>query len=206
MCRTASKWSSRACRKRSIQQGLQVEKVSSGFLLLITLTSSDGKLDDVALSDYLARNVMNEIKRLDGVGKAQLYGAERAMRIWIDPQKLIGFNLTPADVNAAIVAQNAQVSAGSIGDLPTRTTQEITATILVKGQLSTPEEFADIVLKANPGRLHRAHQRCGAGRDRQPGIPVLHAPERQAVHRRRRAAVAGRQRPEHRDPGAGEDG
>ncbi|WP_322617079.1 efflux RND transporter permease subunit [Pseudomonas sp. BIC9C] len=132
------------------QQGLQVEKVSSGFLLLITLTSSDGKLDDVALSDYLARNVMNEIKRLDGVGKAQLYGAERAMRIWIDPRKLLAFNLTPADVNAAIVAQNAQVSAGSIGDLPTRTTQEITATILVKGQLSTPEEFADIVLKANP--------------------------------------------------------
>ncbi|WLH10544.1 efflux RND transporter permease subunit [Pseudomonas hefeiensis] len=132
------------------QQGLQVEKVSAGFLLLITLTSSDGQLDDVALSDYLARNVMNEIKRLDGVGKAQLYGAERAMRIWIDPQKLIGFNLTPTDVNAAIVAQNAQVSAGSIGDLPTRATQEITATVLVKGQLSTPEEFADIVLKANP--------------------------------------------------------
>lgn len=99
------------------QQGLQVEKVSAGFLLLITLTSNDGKLNDVALSDYLARNVMNEIKRLDGVGKAQLYGAERAMRIWIDPQKLIGFNLTPADVNAAVVAQNAQVSAGSIGDL-----------------------------------------------------------------------------------------
>lgn len=87
------------------QQGLQVEKVSAGFLLLVTLTSNDGKLDDVALSDYLARNVMNELKRLDGVGKAQLYGAERAMRIWIDPQKLIGFNLTPADVNAAISAQ-----------------------------------------------------------------------------------------------------
>ncbi len=133
-----------------IQQGLQVEKVSAGFLLLITLTASDGKLDDVALSDYLARNVMNEIKRLDGVGKASLYGAERAMRIWIDPQKLIAFNLTPADVNAAIVAQNAQVSAGSIGDLPTRNTQQITATVLVKGQLSSPEEFADIVLKANP--------------------------------------------------------
>jgi len=132
------------------QQGLQVEKVSAGFLLLISLTSSDGKLDDVALSDYLARNVMNEIKRIDGVGKAQLYGAERAMRIWVDPQKLIGFNLTPADVNAAIAAQNAQVSAGSIGDLPNPGTQEITATVLVKGQLSTPEEFADIVLKANP--------------------------------------------------------
>ncbi|MGE8353064.1 MAG: efflux RND transporter permease subunit [Pseudomonas protegens] len=132
------------------QQGLQVEKVSAGFLLLITLTSNDGRLNDVALSDYLARNVMNEIRRLDGVGKAQLYGAERAMRIWLDPQKLIGFNLTPADVNAAISAQNAQVPAGSIGDLPNPSSQEITATILVKGQLSTPEEFADIVLRANP--------------------------------------------------------
>ncbi|WP_207815080.1 efflux RND transporter permease subunit [Pseudomonas sp. 50_B] len=132
------------------QQGLQVEKVSAGFLLLITLTSNDGRLNDVALSDYLARNVMNEIRRVDGVGKAQLYGAERAMRIWVDPQKLIGFNLTPADVNAAVAAQNAQVPAGSIGDLPNPSSQEITATILVKGQLTTPEEFADIVLRANP--------------------------------------------------------
>ncbi|MGZ0783557.1 multidrug efflux RND transporter permease subunit [Pseudomonas saponiphila] len=132
------------------QQGLQIEKVSAGFLLLITLTSNDGRLSNVALSDYLARNVMNEIRRLEGVGKAQLYGAERAMRIWLDPQKLVGFNLTPADVNAAVAAQNAQVPAGSIGDLPNPSSQEITATILVKGQLTTPEEFADIVLRANP--------------------------------------------------------
>ncbi|UVJ41854.1 multidrug efflux RND transporter permease subunit [Pseudomonas sp. LS1212] len=132
-----------------IQQGLQVEKTSAGFLLLVTLTSEDGRLDEVSLSDYLARNVMNEIKRLKGVGKAQVYGSERAMRIWIDPQKLIGFNLTPGDVNAAIAAQNAQVAAGSIGDLPGRSTQEITASVVVKGQLSTPQEFADIVLRAN---------------------------------------------------------
>ncbi|AZC18136.1 efflux RND transporter permease subunit [Pseudomonas sp. CMR5c] len=132
------------------QQGLQVEKVSAGFLLLITLSSNDGRLDEVALSDYMARSVLNEIRRLDGVGKAQLYGAERAMRIWLDPQKLIGFNLTPADVNAAVAAQNAQVPAGSIGDLPGPSSQEITATVLVKGQLSNPDEFADIVLKANP--------------------------------------------------------
>lgn len=133
-----------------MQQGLQVEKVSSGFLMLVTLTAHNNPLDEVALSDYLARNVMNEIKRIEGVGKAQLYGAERAMRIWIDPQKLIGFHLTPVDVNQAIANQNAQVSAGSIGDLPGRPTQEITATVLVKGQLSTPEEFGDIVLRANP--------------------------------------------------------
>ena len=134
-----------------IQQGLQVEKISSGFLMLVTLTASkDSNLDEVALSDYLARNVMNEIKRVEGVGKAQLYGAERAMRIWINPQKLIGFNLTTTDVNNAIASQNAQVAAGSIGDLPGSKTQEITATVLVKGQLSSPQEFADIVLRANP--------------------------------------------------------
>ncbi|AHC83011.1 MULTISPECIES: efflux RND transporter permease subunit [Pseudomonas] len=132
------------------QQGLQVEKVSTGFLLLATLTSEDGKLDETALSDILARNVMDEIRRLKGVGKAQLYGSERAMRIWIDPRKLIGFNLTPNDVAEAIAAQNAQVAPGSIGDLPTRGTQEITANVVVKGQLSTPEEFAGIVLRANP--------------------------------------------------------
>ncbi|PXX68250.1 MULTISPECIES: efflux RND transporter permease subunit [unclassified Pseudomonas] len=132
------------------QQGLQVEKVSTGFLLLATLTSEDGKLDETALSDILARNVMDEIRRLKGVGKAQLYGSERAMRIWIDPRKLIGFNLTPNDVAEAIAAQNAQVAPGSIGDLPTRGTQEITANVVVKGQLSTPEEFSAIVLRANP--------------------------------------------------------
>ena len=132
------------------QQGLQVEKVSTGFLLLATLTSEDGKLDETALSDILARNVMDEIRRLKGVGKAQLYGSERAMRIWIDPRKLIGFNLTPNDVAEAIAAQNAQVAPGSIGDLPTRGTQEITANVVVKGQLSTPEEFNAIVLRANP--------------------------------------------------------
>ena len=133
-----------------IQQGLQVEKVSSGFLLLVTLTSEDGSLDETALSDFLARNVMNEIRRLKGVGKAQLYGSERAMRIWIDPRKLVGLGLAPNDVVQAIAAQNIQVAPGSIGDLPARATQEITANVVVKGQLSDPREFAAIVLRANP--------------------------------------------------------
>ncbi|MDD1012621.1 efflux RND transporter permease subunit [Pseudomonas rubra] len=132
------------------QQGLQVEKVSTGFLLMVTLTAMDGSLDEVTLSDFLARNVMNEIRRLKGVGKAQLYGSERAMRIWIDPAKLIGFNLTPDDVNEAIAAQNAQVAPGSIGDLPGTGSQEITANVVIKGQLSTVQEFQDIVLRANP--------------------------------------------------------
>ena len=133
-----------------VQQGLQVEKVSTGFLMLVTLTAENDSLDETALSDFLARNVMNEIRRLKGVGKAQLYGSERAMRIWIDPRKLIGFNLTPDDVSQAIATQNAQVAPGSIGDLPGKPTQEITVNVVVKGQLSTAQEFSDIVLRANP--------------------------------------------------------
>jgi len=131
------------------QQGLQIQETSSGYLLFITLSSTDGKTDEIGLSDYMARNVVNELRRLDGVGKAQLFGAERAMRIWIDPQKLIAFNLSPSDVNAAITAQNVQVPAGSLGDLPMPSSREMTASVLVKGQLSLPEEFAAIVIKAN---------------------------------------------------------
>jgi multidrug efflux pump len=75
--------------------------------------------------------VLPELQRLPGIGQAQLFGAERAMRIWLDPAKLQGFGLSPADVNAAIAAQNAQVSAGSIGDLPLAHRQATTATVVV---------------------------------------------------------------------------
>ncbi len=132
-----------------IQQGLRVEKVSTGFLLFISLIGTRDDVDSVSLSDYLARNVVNEIKRLDGVGKVQMFGSERAMRIWLDPQKLIAFNLTPADVNAAITAQNTLIAAGSLGELPIDDSQEITATVLAEGQLSSPEAFAEIVLRAD---------------------------------------------------------
>lgn len=131
------------------QQGLQLEEMSSGFLLFATLTATDGRLDETALSDYMARNVVNELKRVEGVGKAQLFGAERAMRVWLDPQKLVAYNLNANDVSEAIAEQNAQVPAGSIGDLPTGTAQDITAPVIVSGQLGTPEEFANIVLRAN---------------------------------------------------------
>ncbi len=85
------------------------------------------------LGDYASRNVLPEIQRIPGVGQAQLFGTEAAMRIWIDPQKLVGYNLSTADVNAAIRAQNAQVSSGSIGDLPNVAGQGIAATVVVHG-------------------------------------------------------------------------
>ncbi|MDD2545887.1 MAG: efflux RND transporter permease subunit [Burkholderiaceae bacterium] len=131
------------------QQGVRVDKSRSNFLMFVTLSSKDPALDPVALGDYAVRNVLPELQRLPGVGQAQLFGTERAMRIWIDPAKLQGLNLSAADVTAAIRAQNAQVSAGEIGSLPNVAGQGIAATVIVKGQLSSIEQFGRIVLRAN---------------------------------------------------------
>ncbi|MCG2592252.1 efflux RND transporter permease subunit [Ramlibacter sp. XY19] len=132
------------------QQGVRVEKSRSNFLLFTIISSDDPKYTPVDLGDYASRVVLPEIQRLPGVGQAQLFGTEAAMRIWIDPQKLAGFNMSTAEVNAAIRAQNAQVSSGSIGDLPNITGQGIAATVVVNGQLSSVQQFNDIVLRANP--------------------------------------------------------
>jgi len=132
------------------QQGVQVTKSRSNFLLFTTLSSTDGRLDPIALGDYLSRNVLNEIRRVPGVGQAQLFGTERAMRIWIDPAKLVGYKLSTADVGNAIRNQNAQVASGTLGDLPGPSEQQIAAQIVVSGQLTNPEQFGDIVLRANP--------------------------------------------------------
>ena len=132
------------------QQGLHVEQANAGFLLMYTLTNKGStKSDVVRLADYAARNVNNEIRRIPGVGRVQFFAAEAAMRVWIDPQKLIGYGLSIADVNAAITAQNGQVPAGSFGSRPGTIDQELTATISVRGMLDTPEEFGRIVLRAN---------------------------------------------------------
>jgi multidrug efflux pump len=131
------------------QQGVRVDKARANFLLFTILSSDNPAYDPVALGDYASRNVLPEIQRIPGVGQAQLFGTERAMRIWIDPAKLVGFNLTPTDVNTAIRAQNAQVSSGTIGDLPIVQGQTISATVVVTGQLTTVEQFGNIMLRAN---------------------------------------------------------
>jgi multidrug efflux pump subunit AcrB len=131
------------------QQGVRVDKSRSNFLLFTILSSDDPKFDPIALGDYASRNVLPEIQRIPGVGQAQLFGTERAMRVWIDPAKLVGFNLSASDVNAAIRAQNAQVSSGTIGDLPNLPGQTIFATVVVNGQLTSVEEFGSVVLRAN---------------------------------------------------------
>ncbi len=131
------------------QQGVRVDKARSNFLLFVTLSSSNGKYTPIELGDYASRNIIPEIQRLPGIGQAQLFGTERAMRIWLDPAKLLSFNLSPADVNNAIRAQNALVPAGSMGDLPNLSSQTMSATVVVKGQLENVEQFAAVVLRAN---------------------------------------------------------
>src|SRR3982750_3383624 len=100
------------------QQGVRVDKSRNNFLLFTILSSDNPAFDPIALGDYASRNVVPELQRLPGIGQAQLFGTERAMRIWVDPAKLAGYNLSSADVTAAIRAQNAQVASGAIGDLP----------------------------------------------------------------------------------------
>ena len=131
------------------QQGVRVEKASTNLLMMVAMTTEDPKFTVYDLGDYVSRNVLPELQRLPGVGQAQLFASERAMRIWIDPAKLTGFNLSTNDVNTAIAAQNAQVASGSIGDLPNLDAQAISATVQVPGQLANIEEFGNVVLRAN---------------------------------------------------------
>lgn len=127
------------------QYGVNVSKARSNFLMVITLSSQQKSLEEIA--DYAQRNVMPELQRVDGVGSVRMFASQRAMRIWVDPDKLKSFNLSFNDISNAIRAQNAQISAGSLGSLPSQVGQSITATITAEGQLSTPEAFGRIMLK-----------------------------------------------------------
>lgn len=131
------------------RQGIQVDQANSGFLMVVALTSTDGSVSPVGLGDYITRNVIGEIRRVEGVGSAQLFATQRAMRVWMDPDRMVGLDLTADDIIAAIGAQNAQVAAGSIGAAPVPESQQISATVLVEGQLKTVEDFGGIVLRAN---------------------------------------------------------
>ncbi|MEB8386642.1 efflux RND transporter permease subunit [Rhodobacteraceae bacterium KMM 6894] len=130
------------------RQGVTVQKSAGGFLMVVGLVSKNGNMDAVDLSDYLVTNLVDEFSRLEGVGKVQVFGAKYAMRIWLNPDQLAAFELTPDDVVAAVSAQNAQVSAGSFGALPAIDGQALTATITAQSLLSTPQDFEQIVVRA----------------------------------------------------------
>ncbi|MBX8548710.1 efflux RND transporter permease subunit [Pseudomonas cichorii] len=129
------------------QQGVTVAKSATNFLNVLAFTSEDGSMSDTDLADYVAANVQETISRLDGVGDTTLFGSQYAMRIWLDPNRLINFGLTPIDVSNAIKAQNAQISAGQLGGLPLAPNQQINATITAQTRLKTAEEFRNILLR-----------------------------------------------------------
>ncbi|WP_414897473.1 efflux RND transporter permease subunit [Rhodovulum sp. YEN HP10] len=130
------------------RQGVTVRKSSASFLMVIALISKDGTLDQVDLSDYLEANLVDEFARIEGIGEVQVFGSQYAMRIWLDPSKLAAYEMTPSDVVAAVSAENAQISAGSFGSLPAPDGQQLNATITAQSLLSTPEDFEQIVLRA----------------------------------------------------------
>ncbi|SHM76950.1 multidrug efflux pump [Duganella sacchari] len=129
------------------QNGLSVESASSSFLMIISLNSTRGHNEE-ELGDYLARNVVEELRRVPGVGRVQLFGAERAMRVWVDPAKLVAHNISMGDVTNAIAQQNVQIAPGRVGDTPSVSGQMVTTPLTVQGQLRTPQEFAAVVLRA----------------------------------------------------------
>ncbi|RRN66291.1 efflux RND transporter permease subunit [Caulobacter sp. 602-1] len=133
------------------QQGLTVAKSARNFMMVVGLYSENPKTTNTDLADYLASNIQDPLSRVDGVGDLQLFGAQYAMRIWLDPQKLASFSLTPADVAAAIRAQNAQVSAGQLGGAPNLPGTGLNATITAQSRLQTPEEFRQIIVKNTTG-------------------------------------------------------
>ena len=130
------------------RQGVTVRKSAASFLMVVALISDDGSLEQVDLADYMNTNLVDEFSRLEGVGEVQVFGAKYAMRIWLDPSKLAAFELTPADVVSAVSEENAQISAGAFGTLPTIGGQQLNATITAQSLLTTPQDFEQIVLRA----------------------------------------------------------
>lgn len=131
------------------QQGINVEKSSSSFLMVAAFVSEDGSMNQNDIADYISSNITDPISRTTGVGDTQLFGAQYAMRIWMDPAKLVNYNLMPSDVISAIDAQNAQVSAGQLGGAPAVADQQLNSSIIAQTRLTDPEQFGQILLKTN---------------------------------------------------------
>ncbi|MBS1137968.1 MAG: Hydrophobe/amphiphile efflux, partial [Proteobacteria bacterium] len=131
------------------QQGVQVAKSTRNFLMVLGFVSKDGSLSRDDLSDFLTASVQDPLSRVTGVGEVQVFGSQYAMRVWLDPDKLNNYRLTPGDVQAAIRAQNAQVSAGQLGGTPAVKGQGFTASVTAQSRLETAEQFEQILLRSS---------------------------------------------------------
>ena len=130
--------------------GITVNKTARNYVMIVALFSPDKSQNNVDLGSYAAANVLEPVRRVPGVGEALLFGTEYSMRIWLKPEKLQGYRLSPADVSRAVRAQNAQFATGELGQLPAAAGQEMNAVIVTKSRLSTPEEFGNIIVRTNP--------------------------------------------------------
>ncbi|QEM82431.1 efflux RND transporter permease subunit [Halomonas binhaiensis] len=133
------------------QQGVTVELSSSSILMLVALISPQGDYDNIYMQNYATLNILDELRQLPGVGEAEvLGGGEFAMRIWMDPNKLAEYDLTPSEVATAIRSQNTEVPAGSLASTPIDNPRAFTYTITAGGRLASADEFRDILLRTNP--------------------------------------------------------
>ncbi len=129
--------------------GVTVTKSNDSFLLVVGVYSEDGSMSQGELSDMLVSTFREPISRVNGVGNVRIFGEQHAMRIWLDPDKLYSYNLTPLDVQQAIKAQNIDISAGQLGGMPAVQSQQINATVKAQSRLSTVEDFERIILRVN---------------------------------------------------------
>jgi multidrug efflux pump len=131
------------------EQGVQVAKAANSFLMIVSLSSTDGSTNSIDLGNIIATQIEDPLTQIDGVGDVTLFGAQHAMRIWLDPVKLQAVGLTTSDVTTAITNQNVQLSVGQIGGSPSTKTQALNATISASSLLTTPAQFGDILLRVN---------------------------------------------------------
>ena len=181
-----------------------MQKRSSAILDFLQFYSEGGKQDPLFISNYVTINVLDRLSRTPGVGQAFLFGKlDYSMRIWFDTNRLISLKLAPSDIIAAIQQQNVQAPVGRIGARPTLEDQQFQLNVQTQGRLVTPEQFGDIVLRANPGRLGAAHPRRGAGRAGRGQHGLREPPERQPGGLDRRLSRARRERRADLRAGAG---
>jgi multidrug efflux pump len=133
-----------------VQQGIRVAKSSTGFLAALSLTSAPGGLDVSELNNFVASHVLDTMQRIPGVSSASQFGAEYGMRIWLNPDKLRGYNMSAASVLDTVRKQNVQFAAGSIGTQPAIPGQQVSATVVTEGRFSSPEQFENILLRTDP--------------------------------------------------------
>jgi multidrug efflux pump len=131
------------------QQGVVVAKATRNYMMFIALSSEDGSMDAISLGNYLAASVLDPLRRVDGVGEVIQFGTQNAMRIWLDPDKLQSYKMTPADVTAAVQTQNTQVPVGQLGQLPAVDGQQLNVILQGRATLREVEEFQNITLRVN---------------------------------------------------------